>query len=270
MRKGFVCGLLTLLAIPVAFATQSKGEDLAPNLAKALTKAKVKSVVVFDFIGPDEKLNRLGQDLAEGLSQSLASSGGNFHVVDQAAVLAVIQKNRVTPDVVRLPEIAWWLARQLHADAVVTGKLSALGNELDVGVSAARIRDGKELDAFFSVVPLTEEMQKRLENSLTQDHTDDFAKLAANPASAPTCLRCLRPGYPEGATADKGRGTVLLAVLIDENGSPKQISILKPGPYGFNQAAIESVQKWMFNPANGLDGKPMAVWMQIELTFSLF
>jgi TonB family protein len=264
-----ICGLITFFAIPAVSARQSNDQGLAPSVAKALTKAKVKSVVVFNFIGPNEKLNQLGQDLADGLSLSLANSSGKFKLVDRATLRAIIEKNLVTPDVVREPEIAWWLARQLGADALVVGKLS-LSNQLDITVGLAKVRDGKEFDGFSSSIPLTKEMQKLLNNSLTEDYGARFATLGINVTSMPSCISCPHPKYPEAGSANKKQAKVVLAVLIGEDGLPKQIAVSNPGPYGFTQKAIEAVQTWKFKPANGLDGKPIAVWAPIEAQFRLY
>jgi TonB family protein len=264
-----ICGVIIFFAFPAASCPQSNDQGLAPSVAKALTEAKVKSVVVFDFIGPGEKLNQLGQDLADGLSLSLANSSRKFHLIDGAAIRSVIEKNRLTPDVVREPEIAWWLARQLHADALVVGRLS-VSNQLDITVGVAKVRDGKQFDGFSVSIPLTSEMQKRLNNSLTDDYGAKLAALGVNVTSLPSCVSCPYPKYPEAGLANKKQTTVVLAVFIDEDGLPKQIAIFKAGPYGFTQKAIEAVQTWKFKPANGHDGKPIAVWAPIEAQFRLY
>jgi len=264
-----VCGFLTFFAIPAPSAPQSNDQGLAPSVAKALTEAKVKKVVVFDFIGPGEKLNQLGQEMADGLGLSLAESGKKFHVIDRAAVLKVVEKNRVTQDVVREPEIAWWLARQLGADALVVGTLS-ISNQLEINVGLAKVHDGKQFDGFSMSVPLTEEMHKRLENSLTENYAAKFVKLGENASSLPVCIYCPRPDYPAAALAQKRQATVVLAVLVGTDGLADKIAITTPGPYGFTQKAIESVQAYKFKPAIGLDGSPVGAWAPIEMTFRLF
>jgi TonB family protein len=264
-----ICGLLAFFAIPTASSPQSNDKGLAPAVAAALTKAKVKSVVVFDFIGPAERLNQLGQDLADRLSLSLENSSTKLHIIDSATIRSVIEKNRVTPDVIREPEIAWWLARQLHADALIVGRLST-SNQLDITVGLAKVHDGKEFEGFSMSMPLTAEMQKRLNTSLTEDYAGEFAKLGVNVSSMPSCISCPHPKYPEAGLASKKQATVVLAVLIGEDGLAQKIAVTGPGPYGFTQKAIEAVQSWKFKPANGLDGKPIGIWAPIEARFRLY
>src|ERR1700675_3897042 len=124
-----VCALVIFLATPRVCASQSNDQGLAPSVAAALTKAKVKRVVIFDFIGPGY-VNQLGRDLAEGLSESLAKEHKKFHIVDRPALSAAFEKNLVRPELVREPEVAWWLASQLRADPLTAGKFLPLGKNV--------------------------------------------------------------------------------------------------------------------------------------------
>ena len=74
------------------------------------------------------------------------------------------------------------------------------------------------------------------------------------------------PQYTEEARKAKWGGTVLLSVVIDENGATKSIKVLKPLGMGLDEKAIEAVSQWTFKP--GLkDGVPVPVAAQIEVTF---
>jgi len=274
VRLGFlcarvlVCALLTLVAIPAAFAQQSTDQGLAPSVAKALSKAKVKSVVVFDFVGPGDKLIQLGHDIAEALSKSLTSAEGKIHIVDTASTDALIKKHLFTPDMVGAPPIALWLARQLHADGLIIGKLSPVGDQLDITVELAKVHDGKEFAGFSLRVPLTSDLQNMLATSWAEDSETRF--LNPNDPSYPQCLYCPRPDYSEEAKERKISGVVILAVQIGEDGTPKQIAVIQSEKYGLTEKAIEAVQKWKFKPASGPDGKPIATWTPVELTFRLY
>jgi len=239
-------------------------------MGKALTKAKVSSVAIFDFMGPGQRLNQLGRDLADQFSSALANSGGKFQVTDRSAVKAIIDDNRVAPDVIRDPEIAWWLARQLHAEAFVVGKLSpADGNRLEIVVAAARTKDGKEIPNLSVVVPFTEEMMTSLSKSLCEDHMKDRLDPHSPNGTFPKCIYCPRARYSDPAMAHAQEGAVLLIVQIGEEGFAKDIEFVHGMPYGLTQKAIEAVQTWKFQPSLGPDGKPRAVWQPIEVNFHL-
>jgi TonB family protein len=257
--------------IPVAHAQQADDQGLAPTMAKALTKAKVRSVAVFDFMGPGQRLNQLGRDQADEFSRALSNPGGKFQVIDRAAVSAVIEANRVAPDVIRDPEIAWWLARQLNAQALVVGKLSpADGNRLEIAVAAAKTTGGDEIANLSVVIPFTDEMMTRLSKSLCEDHMKDRLAPDSPKEFFPKCIYCPHPEFSGAALAQKKEGTVLLIVQITEDGIAKDIDFVQGQQYGLTQKAIEAVQKWKFKPAQNPEGKPRPVWQQIQVTFHLY
>ena len=61
---------------------------------------------------------------------------------------------------------------------------------------------------------------------------------------------------------------MVLSTVIDENGIPQNIHVVRPLGLGLDQKAIEAVSQWRFNP--GLkDGTAVKVQAQIEVTFRL-
>jgi TonB family protein len=86
--------------------------------------------------------------------------------------------------------------------------------------------------------------------------------------SAPIPIVKPEPEYSEEARAAKWQGAVLLQLVIDENGIPKDIRIVRSLGMGLDQKAIEAVQQWRFKP--GLkDGNPVPVSANIEVNFRL-
>ena len=203
-------------------------------------------------------------------SRTLASAGGKLHVIDRNALNAVFEKNFVTPDMIRQPEIAWWLADELRADALAVGKLSISGNQLVISLGLARVRDAKQFDGFSLNTPLTAEIQKRLNISLMDIQSSRFAEDGVNVSSMPACLQCPAPDYPRDALERNSTPTRELTVLIGADGLPKKVAVTKPEEFGFTEKAIQALQKWKFKPAIGFDGKPIAVWAPIEVTFRLY
>jgi protein TonB len=86
--------------------------------------------------------------------------------------------------------------------------------------------------------------------------------------SPPSILYKVEPEYSEEARKAKFQGTVLLFVVVDEKGNPRDIKILRPLGLGLDQKAVEAVEKWKFSPGNK-DGKPVPVQAQIEVNFRL-
>jgi periplasmic protein TonB len=86
--------------------------------------------------------------------------------------------------------------------------------------------------------------------------------------SPPSIIYKVEPEYSEEARKAKFQGTVLLYVVVDEKGNPRDIKILRPLGLGLDQKAVEAVEKWKFNPGKK-DGKPVPVQAQIEVNFRL-
>jgi len=86
--------------------------------------------------------------------------------------------------------------------------------------------------------------------------------------SAPQLVFKVEPEYSEEARKAKFQGTVVIFVVVDEKGLPRDLKVVRALGLGLDQKAIEAVQKWRFKP--GLkDGKPVPVAAQIEVNFRL-
>lgn len=86
--------------------------------------------------------------------------------------------------------------------------------------------------------------------------------------SAPALIFKVEPEYSEEARKAKFQGTVVLAVVVDEKGQPRDLKVVRPLGLGLDEKAIEAVKKWRFKP--GLrNGQPVAVAATIEVNFRL-
>jgi TonB family protein len=86
--------------------------------------------------------------------------------------------------------------------------------------------------------------------------------------SAPTLIFKVEPEYSEEARKAKFQGTVTLLVVVDAQGNPRDVKVMRPLGLGLDQKAIEAVEKWKFKPGTK-DGKPVAVQAYIEVNFRL-
>ena len=76
------------------------------------------------------------------------------------------------------------------------------------------------------------------------------------------------PEYSEEARKAKWQGAVLLSMVVDENGVPQEIMVVRSIGLGLDQKAIEAVKKWRFKPGVK-DGKAVPVFANIEVNFRL-
>jgi TonB family protein len=90
-----------------------------------------------------------------------------------------------------------------------------------------------------------------------------------NGIAAPKPIATPDPEYSEEARKAKYQGVVVLWLIVDQNGNPKQIKVQRPLGMGLDQKAIEAVQRWKFQPATK-DGTPVAVQINVEVNFRLY
>jgi TonB family protein len=253
----------------LAAPEQAGAQGLGTQMAEALQKSKIHTVLVFDFIGPKDELNALGQDLADKFSTTLQKSSSNFTVVDRADVKKLIETNRVAADIVRDTEIAWWLATQLKADAFILGKLSIDGDTLKIEIGAIATKDGKSIASFSLPAPISGAMKARMAIPVATAIEFDKRLASVRKETMPVCLHCPNPEFSQAAVANHIEGTVVLVGVIGLDGRAREIDVRKPVSYRLTEKAIEAVQKWTYRPATGADGTPVELLTTIEVVFKL-
>lgn len=86
--------------------------------------------------------------------------------------------------------------------------------------------------------------------------------------SPPSVIFKVEPEYSEEARKAKFQGTVVLFVVVDEKGNPRDLKVIRPLGLGLDQKAIEAVEKWRFKPGMK-DGRAVPVQATIEVNFRL-
>jgi protein TonB len=87
--------------------------------------------------------------------------------------------------------------------------------------------------------------------------------------SAPRVLENPSPDYSEEARKAKFQGTVVLWLIVDSSGRPRDVRVARSLGMGLDQKAIEAVRLWKFRPAMK-DGTPVAVQINVEVNFHLY
>jgi TonB family protein len=77
------------------------------------------------------------------------------------------------------------------------------------------------------------------------------------------------PSYPEFARQTRIQGNTLLSIVVNREGRPEHIRVARPLGAGFDDKAVEAVQRWKFQPGT-FDGKPVPVQINVEVNFRLY
>ena len=84
---------------------------------------------------------------------------------------------------------------------------------------------------------------------------------------APVKTRHVAPIYPPVALAVHKEGLVILEAVIAENGSVRDVRVLRSIPL-LDQAAVDAVRQWRFTPTL-LNGEPVPIVMNVTVNFQL-
>jgi periplasmic protein TonB len=87
--------------------------------------------------------------------------------------------------------------------------------------------------------------------------------------SAPKATYAPDPEYSEEARKAKYQGTCVLWLVVGPDGRPRDIKVARTLGLGLDEKAIEAVKTWKFEPAMK-DGKPVAVQINVEVSFRLY
>src|ERR1035441_9216758 len=86
--------------------------------------------------------------------------------------------------------------------------------------------------------------------------------------SPPSVVTKVPPDYSDEARRARFEGTAILFVVVDENGAPRNLKVLRPLGLGLDEKAIEAVSQWKFRPGMK-DGEAVPVQATIEVNFRL-
>jgi protein TonB len=86
----------------------------------------------------------------------------------------------------------------------------------------------------------------------------------------PKSVRYTQPDYPSASRRLNEEGSVVLALLVGEDGKVKEAKVETSSGFArLDEAAVkEALRRWTFK-AGSEDGKPKAMWHKVKVTFKL-
>jgi TonB family protein len=85
----------------------------------------------------------------------------------------------------------------------------------------------------------------------------------------PHLLTVLDPASNEYAQKNNIAGMVFLQMVVDSNGRPGAVTIVRPIGFGLDERAVEAVQHAQFRPGT-LNGKPVPELVNLQVTFRIY
>jgi TonB family protein len=98
------------------------------------------------------------------------------------------------------------------------------------------------------------------------DTSADMPLTVGGAVTRPVIVERVEPQYTETARRVRLEGTVIVQAVIDEQGRVTDVKVLKNLPMGLDQAAVDAVSRWRFQPAT-LHGRPVKVYYSLTVVF---
>jgi TonB family protein len=87
--------------------------------------------------------------------------------------------------------------------------------------------------------------------------------------SAPQVVHSVDPDFTDAARQAKYEGAVAIQLIVDRQGNPQNIQVIRHLGMGLDEKAIEAVRQYKFRPAM-FQGHPVPVQMVINVNFHLY
>ena len=85
----------------------------------------------------------------------------------------------------------------------------------------------------------------------------------------PKALYTADPEFSEEARKAAVGGMVLVALVVDETGTPTNLWVARPAGYGLDETSVDAVRQYRFRPAE-CHGTPISTTLMVEVNFSIF
>jgi TonB family protein len=95
---------------------------------------------------------------------------------------------------------------------------------------------------------------------------NDMATRVGPGVVPPRIIHRVEPEYPVQEMTTPPAGAVILDAVIQENGIPKVVRVVRSITWKLDESAINALEQWKFSPALK-DGQPVKVRMNVAMTF---
>ncbi|GEM_PF-1116660 len=258
-------------------------DDLVRQLIEKFTDADKKGIVVMDLEPAVGQSGSFGPWLADQLSASLAAQGKTAEVVDRFQLGAALEAQHLSlrgqSDVINAVAVG----KSIGATTVVVGSYAAAENGIGISLAAFRVSEYGIVQStrfmigmVFGKIPLTQEVSTHLNVPLDSLRPKDGVyRSGYGGVSIPACIKCpmssmhvpdidiqgMLRAHPKGAT-------VMLQFVVTAEGHTRNITVVQPVGYGFDEQYMKMVENWEFKPAVDADNKPVSVNYPFHFDFN--
>jgi TonB family protein len=156
---------------------------------------------------------------------------------------------------------------QGNAESVVV--VHPMNPELDAAAIAA-VSHWKFKPATKDGTPITTHVSVDVVFTSPHPYTiiNGIERLGVGGVTPPRVITAPDPQYTDAARKAKIHGTVALWLVVTAAGLPEYVHVARSLDSGLDQAAVDAVKQWTFEPAMK-NGKPVAIAIFVEVNFKL-
>ncbi len=105
----------------------------------------------------------------------------------------------------------------------------------------------------------SEKQEKKLDKPINKGGKDSIVK--------PTLAYSVAPTMTMAATNLQYKASVIISLIVEKDGVPSHLQLLRPAGLGLDEQAIAAVEKYIFNPATQ-KGRPVPVDLNVVVDFN--
>ncbi|MGD0548232.1 MAG: energy transducer TonB [Terracidiphilus sp.] len=124
-------------------------------------------------------------------------------------------------------------------------------------------------DVTLPVPPQTKTFGLEVSSAAPSSQSDNQIYKIGGDVKAPVILRMVNAEFSTEARRAKYQGICILSLVVDKQGMPQDIHVIRQLGMGLDQNAVKSVKKYRFKPATK-EGEPVAVRVNVEVNFRLY
>jgi TonB family protein len=124
-------------------------------------------------------------------------------------------------------------------------------------------RNGEAVDVIFNIT-----INFQPDRNETDSGSGNAPLRVGGDVQAPVMIEHVDPSYTEEALKARISGIVIVESVIGRDGLVKNTHVLKPLPFGLDQAAVDAVKQWKFKPGT-LNGRAVDVIFNLTVNFRL-
>ena len=130
---------------------QGKSESLTSKIAKDIEEYEINKITVMDFVDEKSQITNLGEYLSSRIVEAFTDrslfESRTFHVTQKGEVNEILQQLNLQHNYLYAKKDLKALGESLNSQAILTGKITDLGTNIDVHLTLTDVGTGEVISS---------------------------------------------------------------------------------------------------------------------------